>query len=161
MQLLIQNKQTLLSLISTFKNLLILLTYIQLGNTITRSSQHSRISQRTGTSHWLLLSRRGQRRHCPRLYRNVRYGGLLFSRKSSRLPNARLYFHALSTTFILTVARFKVILEAILPYYVDKIQNAVYIANSIKRFKKNERDIINQLGIAVRCLIENCAELTK
>ncbi|CAH1135888.1 unnamed protein product [Ceutorhynchus assimilis] len=54
-----------------------------------------------------------------------------------------------------------VILEAILPYYVDKIQNAVYIANSIKRFKKNERDIINQLSIAIRCLIENCAELTK
>ncbi|XP_066154738.1 protein unc-80 homolog isoform X3 [Euwallacea fornicatus] len=54
-----------------------------------------------------------------------------------------------------------VILEAILPYYVDKIQNPVYIANSIKRFKKNEREIINQLGIAVRCLIENCAELTK
>ncbi|KAL1497693.1 hypothetical protein ABEB36_008611 [Hypothenemus hampei] len=54
-----------------------------------------------------------------------------------------------------------VILEAILPYYVDKIQNSVYIANSIKRFKKTERDIINQLGIAIRCLIENCAELTK
>ncbi|XP_030758641.1 protein unc-80 homolog isoform X4 [Sitophilus oryzae] len=54
-----------------------------------------------------------------------------------------------------------VILEAILPYYVDKIQNSVYIANSIKRFKKNERDIINQLSIAVRCLIENCSELTK
>ncbi|KAF7271721.1 hypothetical protein GWI33_015431 [Rhynchophorus ferrugineus] len=54
-----------------------------------------------------------------------------------------------------------VILEAILPYYVDKIQNAVYIANSIKRFKKNERDIINQLSVAIRCLIENSAELTK
>ncbi|KAH1025785.1 hypothetical protein HUJ05_010443 [Dendroctonus ponderosae] len=54
-----------------------------------------------------------------------------------------------------------VILEAILPYYVDKIQDSVYIANSIKRFKKNEKDIINQLAIAIRCLIENCAELTK
>ncbi|XP_050309913.1 protein unc-80 homolog isoform X2 [Anthonomus grandis grandis] len=54
-----------------------------------------------------------------------------------------------------------VILEAILPYYVDKIQEPVYIANSIKRFKKNEKDIINQLAIAIRCLVENCAELTK
>ncbi|XP_060527222.1 protein unc-80 homolog isoform X3 [Cylas formicarius] len=54
-----------------------------------------------------------------------------------------------------------VILEAILPYYVDQIRKPAYISNSIKKFKKNERDIIHQLSVALRCLIENCAELTK
>lgn len=51
---------------------------------------------------------------------------------------------------------FQIILEAILPCYVQQIQSPYY-----NKEGKTEKEIINQLAVAMRTLINNSEALTK
>lgn len=52
---------------------------------------------------------------------------------------------------------FQIILEAILPCYMQQIQSPSYILCE----GKSERDIIAQLAVAVRTMVHNCEGFTK
>jgi hypothetical protein len=53
-------------------------------------------------------------------------------------------------------APFKIILEAILPCYVQHIQLPSY-----NKEGKTEKEIINHLAVSIKTLVNNCEALTK
>lgn len=50
----------------------------------------------------------------------------------------------------------QIILEAILPYYLQQIQKPSY-----EKDGKTEKEIIQQLAVAIRTLVHNCEALAK
>lgn len=51
---------------------------------------------------------------------------------------------------------FQVILEAILPCYLKQIQSSKY-----RKQDQSEREIIAQLAVSIKTLVNNCEALTK
>lgn len=62
----------------------------------------------------------------------------------------------ISAPSTLNIFWFKIILEAILPHYLNQIQKPSY-----EKEGKTEREIIQQLSSAIRTLVHNCEALAK
>lgn len=70
------------------------------------------------------------------------------------LVRSKLKLHFL--IFNKHLKKFQIILEAILPCYVKQIQLPSY-----NKEGKTEKEIVNQLAVAIKTLVNNCEALTK